>query len=195
MSIDFTELLSMTPTDQSACIKALKAFNLDHDKVFTIIDDKKMQSSALLCVYHSIQYFIADFFKNLQLSGLHFALKANEYLNPQELHKHIEIVASFIMSNNLAKAISIQENPIQTTVPVNSESSVQGNLGITEDNHRYNELFLWGETVITQYWNQLLNPNPLLDIYAQDHLFLSDNPDAPRYPLHSSDHLQHCPGD
>jgi hypothetical protein len=189
MNIDFTELISMKPMNESACQKALKALNLDPDEIFTIIDDKKMQSSALLCVYHSIQGFIADFFKNLQLSGLHFALKAHEHLNTKELNKHIEIVRSFIMSDNLAKAIFLQENPIQTTVTENSEISVHDNLGITEDNHRYNELFLWGETVIMQYWNQLLNPNPLLDIYSRDNFFISDDPDAPLYPLQSSDHF------
>lgn len=194
MNIDLCELLNMNPTDKALCEAALSAFAIPSDDVFYTIEKySKNQTEMLLQAYHSLQGGLSSFLNHINISGLHFAYQFTEILKGEDLTEHIEIVKRFLSSDELANAVSIQEeksdeNGEKHIAEKSSKQTEYEPYEVTESNHRYNSLFIGMKNAFSKYYQQLLNPNPDVDPFHENSckdVHLED----PDYPQINPDNL------
>lgn len=188
MKFDLNELISMNPTNKENCDIALNAFHLPSDEIYSILGTyENDQSTILLLVYHSIQGGLFSFLRTLHVTGPHFAIKFNEYLDIKTLAEHKKIVDHFICSSNFASVISIQQNETEAIKQQKEqdrtlEQLARDNLKINEINHRYNELFIIFKKEISKYYDQLQHPVPEQDPFRNFNC-TNFNIQDPDYPI------------
>lgn len=164
-AIDFLELISMNPTNKKKCETALRALHLSPDEVLHYIGNyNKHKKIVLIRAYHSIQEAIISFCFNLTKFGVLIAERAKKSLTIKEQQRHMRIIDEFLSSDKLSKAMAIQyqkkqpaNNTTQTIRKKNNDSQVLEEYEITEDNHRYNDLFSILQKSLNDYLNDFKN--------------------------------------